>query len=292
MEPTPDATPAQSRRSSESSPASSPTSSPRQQAASRASSSESSPPPPTRSPAPAPLNLAQLPPLSQPSPATNTLLLTNLADPDVFRAENLETIRSLVAQTAPIHTWAPLRSFRRIVVAFFDSDAAAAVRAIWDGESVMGHRLRVYYGSPTPVEARDEHLALPDAGKLFFISPPPSPPSDWEMRLEDAPNTMVHADDLAEALARLHKKRNHSVPFDSAPGGGGVSFDGEPVGAGRARSGSTTLIYMPAEHDADPDLPAIAVEDMTAADKAEDEESTGPRIMAHTARPPVALMQH
>lgn len=275
MEPTPESTPVSSRRSSESSPTSSSPASPRSRATTR-----TSPPPP--------LDFSQLPPLSQPSPATNTLLFTNLLDADIFRPENLETIRGLVAQTAPIHAWAPLKSFRRIVVSFHDEHAAAAVRSTWDGEAVMGERVRVYFGAPTPIEVRDEHLALPDAGKLFFISPPPSPPSDWEMRLEDAPNKLVHADDLAEALARLHKKRNNSAPFDSfSPSP--FDDDGELIPS-RARSGSTTLIYMPEDHEAGLHLPAIAVEDMT--DECADGSLDSPRIMAHTARPPMELMQH
>lgn len=255
-------TPVSSRRSSESSVGSSPR---------------------TRSAPPPPLDFSQLPPLSQPAPATNTLLFTNLIDLEIFRAENLDTIRHLIEQTAPIHTWAPLRSFRRIVVAFRDEPSATHVRSIWDGEAIMGERVRVYYGAPTQVEARDEHLALPDAGKLFFISPPPSPPSDWEMRLEDVPNKLVHADDLAEALARLQKKRNNSVPLDSPV----YPLDSAHT---RARSGSTTLIYMPEEHADGPHLPSIAVEDMT--DEApEDSPVHSPRIMSHTARPPVELMQ-
>ena len=209
------------------------------------------------------LDLSDLPPLTPPVQPTNTLLLTNLQHPDIFRPDNLQTIRDLVSQTAPIHSWAPLKSFRRILVSFYSVDAAVAVRRVWDGETIMGTCCNVYFGRETPLDAKEEHLALPDAGKLFFISPPPSPPHDWEMRLEGAPNKLVHAEDLADALAKLH----HHSSSDSAA----ESMDYSPASptadgtspARTTRNRSSTLIYQPGQNGASPDLPAIAVEDMT-----------------------------
>lgn len=228
------------------------------------------------------LDLSSLPPVAQPTPPSNTLLLTNLNNLDVFRPENLLTIRKLVEDIAPVHAFAPLKSFRRIVVSFWDEDAALRVRPEFDGKVVMGDRCKVYFGQPTPVHARDEHLALPDAGKLFFISPPPSPPHGWEMRLEDAPNKQVHADDLAEALAKLHSERPAIADSPVSPG--------PDHGPARNRSRSSTLIYRPEEHGNSPGLPAVVVEDMTDSPMAMSPVETSKPIMAHTARPPVELM--
>lgn len=146
----------------------------------------------------------------------------------------------------------------------------------------MGERLRVYFGQPTPIETRDPHLALPDAGKLFFISPPPSPPHGWEMRLEDAPNTQVHAEDLAEALAKLHHRPN---PVDSpvTPSDGGSFIPG-------CRSRSSTLVFQPSKDDEDAGMPAVVVEDMTDEPQSLSPLSGDKPILAHTARPPVELM--
>ena len=168
------------------------------------------------------------------------------------------------------------------------------VRSIWDGEAIMGERCRVYFGQHTPLHLsdKDRHLELPDAGKLFFISPPPSPPHGWEMRLEDAPNKLVHAEDLAEALAKLH---HHHNPVDAdvnssspiSPVEGGAS---QPRAT---RSRSSTLIYKPQEHGGSPALPAISVDDMTdePLDISPVGSNTAERpIMAHTSRPPVELM--
>jgi hypothetical protein len=240
------------------------------------------------------LDLSNLPPLTQPTTPTNTLLLTNLMNTDIFRPDNLQTIRDLVAQIAPIHAWAPLKSFRRIVVSFFDEASAIRVRQVWDGEAILGEQCRVYFSAPTPVDPQDVHLALPDAGKLFFISPPPSPPAGWEMKLEDAPNKQVHAEDLADALSKLRHTaaaRGDQSPISpvekSSPAGSSGLANGS-----RQRSRSSTLIYEPERHGSNPDLPAIAVVDTTEEPDEMDispvEESKP--ILAHTARPPVELM--
>ncbi|KAJ9158375.1 Calcineurin binding protein [Coniochaeta hoffmannii] len=240
------------------------------------------------------LDLSSLPPLTQPAVPSNTLIFTNLQNTEIFRPDNLQTIRDLISSTVPIHSWAPLKSFRRIIVSFFDEQAAIQIRSIWDGEAILGERCRVYFGAPTPTDLaeKDHHLALPDAGKLFFISPPPSPPHGWEMKLEDAPNKMVHADDLAEALAKLRHQAGGPVsptsPVDSTMGG----VDAPSPRASGQRSRSSTLIFHPEEHGGSPGLPCIAVDDMTD----EPEELSSPvvpkPIQAHTARPPVELMHH
>jgi hypothetical protein len=243
-----------------------------------------SPSPSSRSRTPLSLELSTIPPLTQPTPPSNTLLITNLQDLEIFRPDNLQTIKDLINKSAPIHSWAPLKSFRRIIVSFFDEASAIRIRQILDGEAVMGERVRVYFGQPTSIETKDEHLPLPDAGKLFFISPPPSPPRGWEMKLEGAPNKQVHAEDLAEALAKLHHKPRTDLPASPMS-------DGEIEGRGH-RSGSSTTIYRPEDHGDSPMLPAIAVEDFT-----DEPQSISPiecetkPIMAHTVRPPVELME-
>ncbi|ROW12899.1 hypothetical protein VPNG_04669 [Cytospora leucostoma] len=245
------------------------------------------------------LDLSSLPPLQQPTPATNTLLFTNLQDTSIFRPDNLETIKDLILKTAPIHTWAPLKSFRRILVSFYTEADAIAVRSVWDGEAVMGERCRVYFGQPTPLDVSpNTHLALPDAGKLFFISPPPSPPHDWQQTVEGAPNKEVHAEDLAEALARLHHTKN-SYAAEQSPVSPVEAGNKSPGGFGnaspsnnKARSRSSTLIFHPDHHGNSPNLPCVLVDDMT--DEPEDpvspmEVEPKPTVV-HTARPPVELM--
>ncbi|AEO61961.1 hypothetical protein MYCTH_2312794 [Thermothelomyces thermophilus ATCC 42464] len=234
------------------------------------------------------LDLTNLPPLIKPTPPCNTLIFTNLQSRDIFAPDNLQQIRDLISQTARIHAFSPLKSLSRIIVSFYSDEDAIAVRQIWDGEAIMGERCRVYFGQPTPLTTQPHNLALPDAGKLFFISPPPSPPHGWEQRMEDAPNKMVHAEDLAEALAKL---RHHNAD----PAGGNAASPVSPAESGRGpqRSRSSTLVFQPnPENGASPDLPCVVIHDMT--DEPEDISPIAPSapkpIMVHTARPPIELM--
>jgi len=231
------------------------------------------------------LDLSELPPLIQPSPPSNTLLITNLQDPTIFHPANLITIRQLINDSAEIHSWSPLKSFRRIVVSFYDEEAAIRIRRILDGEAIMGDRVRVYFGQPTPIQPVDNYLHAPKSQKLFFISPPPSPPHGWELKNEEPPNKEVHPEDLAEALAKLHARpKEPESPVSPTDGGSN--------GGSRQRSGSSTMIYHPQDHGDSPHLPAVVVEDTTT--EMVDEPSPldipdGDKIL-HTARPPVELM--
>ena len=215
----------------------------------------------------------------------------------IFRPDHLLTIRDLINQLALIHTWSPLKSFLRIVVSFYDVDAAIRIRDVLDGEVIMGERVRVYFGEPTPVGPVDRHLHAPESQKLFFISPPPSPPHGWEVRHEDPPNKQVHPDDLVSALSNLHAHaQDDDVVLAMQPRPRRTS-EGRHSVTHRGRSGSTTMIYDPVDHGNSPHLPAIAVEDLTyTPDESSPLDATLPAstpstIMSHTARPPLELIQ-
>jgi hypothetical protein len=235
------------------------------------------------------LDLSDLPALIKPTPPCNTLIFTNLQNRDIFAPDNLQQIRDLISKKARIHAFSPLKSFARIIVSFYTDDDAIAVRQDWDGEAIMGDRCRVYFGQPTPLTTTQHQLALPDAGKLFFISPPPSPPHGWQQTMEDAPNKMVHADDLADALARL-RQHNAVDPTGGMTMASPVSPADSGRGGGPQRSRSSTLVYKPdPQLGASPDLPCVIIHDMT--DEPEEMSPiTGKPILAHTARPPVELM--
>ncbi|KAI9879429.1 MAG: hypothetical protein M1830_008560 [Pleopsidium flavum] len=242
------------------------------------------------------LDLSSIPPLINPSPPSNTLLITNLQDPSIFHPTHLLTIRDLINQSAPLHSWSPLKSFRRIVVSFYDIDSALRIRQILDGEAILGNRVRVYFGEPTPIEPIDQHLHAPQSQKMFFISPPPSPPFGWEMRNEGPPNKEVHADDLASALAKLHARPTGQQQEPASPISPTVDAEGNVMREGtrmanRQRSGSSTVVYHPQDHGDSPHLPAVMVEDTTASPgDMSPIGGEGGKILAHTARPPVELM--
>lgn len=230
------------------------------------------------------IDLSDLPALSEPAPPTNTLIITNLQSLEIFTAANLENIVQAINQHAQIHTFSPLKSFRRIIVSFYSIDDAVRIRQNLDGEQVLGNRVRVYFGVETKIDPGDQHLQAPKSDKLFFISPPPSPPMGWEMRNEEPPNKDVHAEDLAAALAQLHAR----PAADDA-----LRQDGDGVAQKvitRARSGSTTIVYDPQDHGHSPALPAIAVEDTSQSPGDMSPMEGVEKKFVHTARPPVELM--
>lgn len=276
------------------------------------------------------LDLSNLPPLSQPTPPSNTLLITNLHDLLLFQPPSLDAIRTHIAAVAPLNSFSPLPSLRRIICSFHSVDDAVAIRKMLDGQALLNDRAhvraKIYFGENTPIlnegEARHPRnfLQAPQVDKLFFISPPPSPPHGWVMRPEDPPNKEVHAGDLAVALAKLSTEQEGGAAdvvedpaamegvVDTGAGAGAVGPD-TPMSltsdkrtgswplsfSSHPRSRSSTLIYHPENHGSSPDLPAVMVEDTTTVAI----EEPSPIDMSvkktppppKTTRPPVELME-
>ena len=222
---------------------------------------------------------------------------------EVFSPPNIARLRDVINRTAPLASWSPLKSFRRIVCSFATVDDAVAVREALDGEALLGSpRLRVYFGEHTPLHPDgDRHLHAPESKKLFFISPPPSPPHGWESKPEDPPNAVVVAEDLAHALARLTWEPRPddpapapaSNPAAADPAAPTTTADLATMNNGRSRSGSV-LLFEPEDHSKE-DMPAISVDDYT--DESDDERAScnpaSPQPVpasVHTSRPPVELI--
>ncbi|KAL1989735.1 hypothetical protein VTN49DRAFT_6932 [Thermomyces lanuginosus] len=260
------------------------------------------------------IDISNLPPLSQPSPPSNTLLLTDLRDRELFSQESLAAIRAQITAIAPLNSFSPLPSLQRIVCSFTSTDDAVRVRRHLEAELLLSRvRTRIYFGEHTPIADSEEAarqsklLQAPNAEKLFFISPPPSPPHGWVSRTEEPPNKQVHAQDLAEALARLSSSSSSSVSDKNKPSSTAseASDPASPVSLGRSgtgsangRSRSSTLIYHPQDHGGSPDLPAVMVEDTST--RSDDEYDSDVEMMSprpgrkpfpRTARPPVELME-
>lgn len=199
-----------------------------------------------------------------------------------------------------------------------------------DGQALLDHRAhvraKIYFGENTPImnegEARHpkNFLQAPQVDKLFFISPPPSPPHGWVMRPEDPPNKEVHASDLAAALAKLSTDHDGTGVGAGAGAGGDtvedpVAMEGVvtsgfvgpdtpmsltsdkragswPLSFSHPRSRSSTLIYHPENHGNSPDLPAVMVEDTTTVRIEEPSpiDMSVNKMPPKTTRPPVELM--
>ncbi|KXN91958.1 hypothetical protein AN958_11018 [Leucoagaricus sp. SymC.cos] len=150
---------------------------------------------------------------------TNTLAITLLPKP-FFEPVILELLHSHFATFGPINQWVPLPGFARIIVVYEEEDHAenAKLRSDPIVLSATNERpeelvLRVYRADPNPLLPNDPDLSTipegnylqpPVSDKNFLISPPGSPPVGWESIREDPPNAAPLAEDLMEALKKLH----------------------------------------------------------------------------------------
>lgn len=260
-----------------------------------------------RSRSPLSIDLANMPGLSSPSPPSNTLLITKLNDPKIFHPASLATIRQHINSIAPLNSFSPLKSMARIIVSFYSDEDCVKVRQEIDGSAFTPEVIaKCFFGEPTPIDQETKYLERPDAGKLFFISPPPSPPVGWESKTEDPPNKDVHAEDLMAKLSELTgKMEDPQSPIDGHTQvtreelarlktgsqhrpSSAISEEVSPNPISRNRSRSSTLIYDPKEHGDSPNLPAVTVEAEDDSDVELDTQGRPP--MAHTTRPPVELM--
>ncbi|KAJ5959322.1 Calcipressin [Penicillium vulpinum] len=256
------------------------------------------------------LDIANMPPLSQPTPPSNTLLITDLHDLLVFQPQALEEIRNQITAVAPLNSFSPLPSMRRIVCSFNNETDATAVRKLLDGQRLLNRDVypRIYFGEPTAISdgGRPKLLEAPQVSKMFFISPPPSPPHGWVVRNEGPPNKEVHATDLAHALSQLNTDQASQPEMSAADPATPVSISSDrrtpswPLAGSQQRSRSSTIIYHPEDHGSSPALPAVMVEDMTVDPEDEDvdmDAAMSPIEMSvnqmppKTARPPVELME-
>ncbi|EKV12460.1 Calcineurin binding protein, putative [Penicillium digitatum] len=254
------------------------------------------------------LDIANMPALSQPSLPSNTLLITDLHDLLVFQPPALEEIRNKITAVAPLNSFSPLPSMRRIVCSFHNEADATAVRQLLDGQRLLNRDVhpRIYFGEPTAIldGGRPKLLEAPQVSKMFFISPPPSPPHGWVVRNEGPPNKEVHAMDLALALSMLKTDQMQSETSAADPAtpvstSSHKRMSSWPLAGSQQRSRSSTIIYHPEDHGSSPNLPAVTVEDMTMDGEDEDVDMNAMspielsvnQMPPKTSRPPIELME-
>ncbi|KAJ5755543.1 hypothetical protein N7533_005086 [Penicillium manginii] len=241
-------------------------------------------------------------------PPSNTLLITDLNDLVLFQPNSLDAIRNQILVLAALNSFSPLPSLRRIVCSFYSEEAAITVRKSLEGNKLLGRKItpRIYFGEPTPLISQDgpKLLQAPQSDKLFFISPPPSPPAGWVMRNEEPPNKEVHASDLATALAMLKTDQPAEPESFGVDPATPVSMTSDkrtgswPLAGSQQRSRSSTIIFHPEDHGNSPNLPAVMVEDVSL-DLDDDVDMDGDlspidmsikKMPPKTSRPPMELM--
>ncbi|KAF5102587.1 hypothetical protein D0Z00_000297 [Geotrichum galactomycetum] len=271
------------------------------------------------------------------STPSNTLIISGLdrsdfppktaPDDATFFTNVLKKYMEETLETRVVH-WGLLRSFGRIVAVFSTVQlATSALKLISLSNAELPKGLKACYDVHTPLYTGngdtvnpefgqgpdDKHLQLPDKGRLFFISPPPSPPPGWVSQLEESPNTQTFHADLHEALLKIAEAEPEAIghndisPFPSetvvSPETGKLvkritlySAEPEPaVAAGAANV--PTLTLNTAQPPASPTLttPTIIVEwnqDDEDESFSDCEEAETPKLseniaITRTGRPPM-----
>ena len=276
------------------------------------------------------------------STPSNTLIISGLdrsdfppkttPDDETFFTNVLKKYIEETLETHLVH-WGLLRSFGRIVAVFSTTQlATSALKLIGLSNAELPKGLKACYDAHTPLYTGngdavnpeigsgegpdDKHLQLPDKGRLFFISPPPSPPAGWVSQLEESPNTQTFHADLHEALLKIAEAEPDAIghndisPFPSetivSPETGKLVkritlFSAEPESAASLEANSSmavpTLTLNTTQPPASPTLttPTRIVEwnqddedeSFSDCEEAEHPRSSESITMTRTGRPPM-----
>ncbi|ODV90090.1 hypothetical protein CANCADRAFT_1824 [Tortispora caseinolytica NRRL Y-17796] len=105
-----------------------------------------------------------------------------------------------------VKLWSPLYKLQRIAIVFgTEAEASRGQSAIASVYPDLTTRLSSYS------DKENSNLQVPDRGRLLKISPPPSPPTEWQSRDEEPPNKDAHYDTenlLLEAIKRLEHSQD------------------------------------------------------------------------------------
>lgn len=135
---------------------------------------------------------------------------------DINREEFSDWKKTVEASLVGLQKWVELPSFRRILMVFKSVyDAQNAEKQLLESFE----NLHLFYGPEMHPESGPQYLALPDAGRLWFTSPPASPPEEWVQTVEEEPNKQVNFDqefnnNLTKALLQHVNSQGNDLDED------------------------------------------------------------------------------
>lgn len=151
------------------------------------------------------LDFSSLSSIREPATPTDTLILTNIA-PDAFEEQLMTMLKDSIEDIALITSWIPLKCFTRVVVSFSTSAEAMDVRMALDGQALLQHKIKIFYGENSNGRISRNtkgRLEVPALERNWLISPPGSPPVGWTQIKEDPPNSQMLHHDLIAALSHI-----------------------------------------------------------------------------------------
>ncbi|CAF0763900.1 unnamed protein product [Rotaria sordida] len=143
---------------------------------------------------------------------SNSLLITSVPQ-DLFTNQQMkdefeQLFRVYDSQINVIY----LKCFQRVRITFTSSHNALQARLHLHKYPFHGAILNTYFARPIVFRGTnpDTHLHPPEPDKLYLISPPASPPDDWEQNIEKPPSVDMN---LIAAISQLRRNESHeSLP--------------------------------------------------------------------------------
>jgi len=145
-----------------------------------------------------------------PSPV---LIITNVADVVFTSTEAKSDFESMFRRFDQDAQLQYLKTFHRARVSFSNVSSATDAHTELDRLEVMGEKIRCYYAQAPVGQSVHEHLKPPPPAKQYLISPPASPPPDWEVIPERTPAINY---DLIAAIAAMGPGKSYEVHSGSA----------------------------------------------------------------------------
>lgn len=147
------------------------------------------------------------------------LIVTNV-DVSVYENENAKAeFERTFRMYDDNATFQYFKCFRRARVNFTSPLFSANARIDLHEAFICGQNIKCFFFQPILLNKKNEdpHLKLPAPHKQFLISPPASPPVDWEQTHENKP---VINYDLIQAIAELAPGEAHEIhpPSKDQPG--------------------------------------------------------------------------
>lgn len=148
----------------------------------------------------------------------DTVIVTNMSEVIFDDAAARASFENLFRNYDSNASFQYLKSFRRARVVFGSTIAAAKARIKLHQQTVHGKAIKCYFAQPLSSGSAPSspHLQPPIPTKQFLISPPASPPVDWEPVHEGTP---VINYDLLAAIANMAPGEAHELhpPSESHP---------------------------------------------------------------------------